>query len=371
MATSNELPSLLNSSRRRRKTLDSLFPHLANTVYHCKEFPDGVYINAYGQICPNGPDSDEETGPESDDDDDDDAEEDDDDDDEEEDDEETESEEAGDDDDDDDYVPDEEVDRQVIEDDLRDEAYCDRQDQQNEARRATKKRKRGKVEDEEDRQDARIRRDEAEVIDAHQDALADIDHYNRVMAERNRRTVESSKLVSLVRRWYEEWGATKRKAKSLSTVKTKAALKLAQKAEGAQREQRELYAEMEQAQLAQARDQLRRSQLQLGYESHMSALEEQPRCYFTVARGRDSLMARMDAQRLITCHCGLEVKEIGRLFEHAHAVLDGGQTDHPDSLSQQWRQWEEENKKKHRESAAKRAKTAAGTNENELVDKTV
>lgn len=51
------LPSLLGSSSRRRKTLDSLFPHLSDRVYRCQEFPHGVYINEYGEVCPDSPQS--------------------------------------------------------------------------------------------------------------------------------------------------------------------------------------------------------------------------------------------------------------------------------------------------------------------------
>ncbi len=49
------LPSLYNSSSRRKKNADSLFPSLGNTVYRCKEFPNGVYINHVGEVCPDDP----------------------------------------------------------------------------------------------------------------------------------------------------------------------------------------------------------------------------------------------------------------------------------------------------------------------------
>ena len=49
------LPLLLNGTARRKKTLDSLFPHLANQIYRCREYPHGVYINEFGEVCPNDP----------------------------------------------------------------------------------------------------------------------------------------------------------------------------------------------------------------------------------------------------------------------------------------------------------------------------
>lgn len=76
------LPILLNGTKRRRKTLQSLFLHLADTVYRCQEFPHGVYINRYGEVLPEdkrsgiyqpappgsespGPATDEDTGRQS------------------------------------------------------------------------------------------------------------------------------------------------------------------------------------------------------------------------------------------------------------------------------------------------------------------
>ncbi len=52
-----DLPWLLNSTARRKKTLDSLFPHLRGQIYRCKEFPHGVYINDFGEVCPDHPNS--------------------------------------------------------------------------------------------------------------------------------------------------------------------------------------------------------------------------------------------------------------------------------------------------------------------------
>jgi hypothetical protein len=49
----DDLPSLLNSSSRRKKTIHDLFPLLADRVYRCKEYPGGVYINQYGEVCPD------------------------------------------------------------------------------------------------------------------------------------------------------------------------------------------------------------------------------------------------------------------------------------------------------------------------------
>jgi hypothetical protein len=53
---SNEkLPILLNSSSRRKKTIETYIApiQLRNTVYRCREFPKGVYINSFGEVCPN------------------------------------------------------------------------------------------------------------------------------------------------------------------------------------------------------------------------------------------------------------------------------------------------------------------------------
>ena len=49
------LPVLLNSTARRKKTIDNYIAHqnLRHTVYRCKEYPSGVYINKYGEICPD------------------------------------------------------------------------------------------------------------------------------------------------------------------------------------------------------------------------------------------------------------------------------------------------------------------------------
>ena len=49
------LPILLNSTSRRVKTLETYIAprNLRGTVYHCVEFPDGVFINEYGEVCPD------------------------------------------------------------------------------------------------------------------------------------------------------------------------------------------------------------------------------------------------------------------------------------------------------------------------------
>jgi len=49
------LPSLFNASRRRTKTASDLFPHLADRLYRCLEYPHGVFINQYGELCPDDP----------------------------------------------------------------------------------------------------------------------------------------------------------------------------------------------------------------------------------------------------------------------------------------------------------------------------
>lgn len=49
-------PANPNSTRthsRRQKSTESLFPHLSDTLYRCKEYPHGIYINSYGQLCPD------------------------------------------------------------------------------------------------------------------------------------------------------------------------------------------------------------------------------------------------------------------------------------------------------------------------------
>lgn len=37
---------------RRQKTAQSIFPHLADTLYRCKEYPHGIFIDSFGQLCP-------------------------------------------------------------------------------------------------------------------------------------------------------------------------------------------------------------------------------------------------------------------------------------------------------------------------------
>lgn len=51
----NDLPRLLNSSKKRKRSLSNYIApvNLRNTIYQCQEFPDGVFINRYGEICPN------------------------------------------------------------------------------------------------------------------------------------------------------------------------------------------------------------------------------------------------------------------------------------------------------------------------------
>lgn len=50
-----ELPVLFNSTRRRKKDKYSLYPQLANKIYRCKEYPHGIYINAYGELREDDP----------------------------------------------------------------------------------------------------------------------------------------------------------------------------------------------------------------------------------------------------------------------------------------------------------------------------
>ena len=54
MATA-DLPRLFNSSRKRKRSISSYIApvHLRDTYYQCQEYPDGVYINRYGEVCPN------------------------------------------------------------------------------------------------------------------------------------------------------------------------------------------------------------------------------------------------------------------------------------------------------------------------------
>lgn len=51
------LPVLLNSTARRRKTLETYIapPHLRQTVLRCQEFPHGVYIDSFGIPRPDDP----------------------------------------------------------------------------------------------------------------------------------------------------------------------------------------------------------------------------------------------------------------------------------------------------------------------------
>lgn len=49
----SSLPALFNSSSRRTKDINSLFSHLSDRIYRCKEFPGGIYINEDGQLCPD------------------------------------------------------------------------------------------------------------------------------------------------------------------------------------------------------------------------------------------------------------------------------------------------------------------------------
>lgn len=55
-----ELPYLLNGTKRRKPTLDTyVSPHnMRDTVYRCKEFPQGIYIDRFGKAQPD----DERTG---------------------------------------------------------------------------------------------------------------------------------------------------------------------------------------------------------------------------------------------------------------------------------------------------------------------
>jgi hypothetical protein len=51
----DELPLLLGGSSSRRKTIETYVApaHLRDTIYRCREYPRGVYINRYGEVCPN------------------------------------------------------------------------------------------------------------------------------------------------------------------------------------------------------------------------------------------------------------------------------------------------------------------------------
>ena len=53
------LPTLLNSTRHRKKTIENYIApvHMRETVYRCKEFPNGVYINRQGIVIPDHPQS--------------------------------------------------------------------------------------------------------------------------------------------------------------------------------------------------------------------------------------------------------------------------------------------------------------------------
>jgi hypothetical protein len=49
------LPSLFNSSSRRKKSIDNYVApiNLRNKVYRCQEYPRGVFIDEFGEVCPN------------------------------------------------------------------------------------------------------------------------------------------------------------------------------------------------------------------------------------------------------------------------------------------------------------------------------
>lgn len=48
------LPVLFNNSRKRKRTIDTYRapPQLRNTVYRCREYPNGVFIDRFGVVCP-------------------------------------------------------------------------------------------------------------------------------------------------------------------------------------------------------------------------------------------------------------------------------------------------------------------------------
>lgn len=47
-----QLTYLFGGSSKRRKDANSLFPHLKDRIYRCREFPNGIYINKFGELCP-------------------------------------------------------------------------------------------------------------------------------------------------------------------------------------------------------------------------------------------------------------------------------------------------------------------------------
>jgi len=47
-----QLTYLFGGSSKRRKDEHSLFPHLKDRIYRCREFPHGIYINKFGELCP-------------------------------------------------------------------------------------------------------------------------------------------------------------------------------------------------------------------------------------------------------------------------------------------------------------------------------
>lgn len=46
-------PKSTRTHSRRQKSAESLFPHLSDTLYRCKEYPHGIYVNSFGQLCPD------------------------------------------------------------------------------------------------------------------------------------------------------------------------------------------------------------------------------------------------------------------------------------------------------------------------------
>lgn len=49
----DNLTKLFNCSARRKKDKDSLFTHLSSRVHRCQEYPHGIYINQFGELCPD------------------------------------------------------------------------------------------------------------------------------------------------------------------------------------------------------------------------------------------------------------------------------------------------------------------------------
>lgn len=214
-------PANPNSGRthsRRTKTAESLFPHLKDTLYRCKEYPHGIYINSFGQLCPDDSRSGlyqiDETG-------------------------EVEQVVASEEDDDNDNVPDEvdetlekeekeilnrkrkleEEEEEEYDDDESDEWTVEQEDEDDEEDdedddyeedepRPSKKRKDDITDDEFDGDDeqklTQQQRKEA-YLKALEDGVKEQERMNKIMDEKKKQRIKDQKNLAILDEWTEEW----------------------------------------------------------------------------------------------------------------------------------------------------------------------